>query len=148
MKISTKGRYGLRALVDLAVHSNGGHVALSEIADRQNISMNYLEQVFASLRKAGLISSVKGAQGGYIFAKDMSSITVGDVLRVLEGNLSVTDDAKGQNYDDRSIEYCLKKMVWDKMEACINEFVDSIVIEDLANEYKRHNENESSMYFI
>jgi len=147
MKISTKGRYGLRALVDLAVHSNGEHVALSEIADRQNISMNYLEQVFASLRKAGLINSVKGAQGGYIFAKSPTSITVGDVLRVLEGNLSLADDAKG-NFDEKSVEYCLKTMVWDRMESVINEFVDSIVIEDLANEYRRLNGNESSMYYI
>ncbi|NLU53696.1 MAG: RrF2 family transcriptional regulator [Clostridiaceae bacterium] len=147
MKISTKGRYGLRALVDLAVNSNGEHVALSEIADRQNISMNYLEQVFASLRKAGLINSVKGAQGGYIFAKSPSSITVGDVLRVLEGNLSLADDSKG-NFDEKSVEYCLKTMVWDRMENVINEFVDSIAIEDLANEYRRINGNESSMYYI
>jgi Rrf2 family protein len=95
MKLSTKGRYGLRAMVDLAVHSSGEHVALYSIAERQNISENYLEQVFSILRKAGLVKSVKGAQGGYTLADKPSNISIGAILRVLEGDLSVPRYAKG-----------------------------------------------------
>ncbi|HBR02132.1 MAG TPA: Rrf2 family transcriptional regulator [Ruminiclostridium sp.] len=148
MKISTKGRYGLRAMVDIAVHSNGDHVPLSSVAERQNISVNYLEQVFASLRKAGLIKSVKGAQGGYIMAQKPSAIQVGAVLRVLEGDLSVVDKTDTQNIGEKSIQYCLKTQVWDKMDSCINDIVDSITLEDLASYYKRINGAESIMYYI
>ncbi len=148
MKISTKGRYGLRAMVDLAVYSNGDHVALGAIAERQNISMNYLEQVFASLRKAGLVKSVKGAQGGYVLAQTPDSVKVGVILRVLEGQLSVIDSSEGQNLDEKSIQYCLKQQVWDKMDNCINTLVDSVTLEDLANDYKRLNGLETIMYYI
>jgi Rrf2 family protein len=148
MKISTKGRYGLRAMVDLAVYSNGEHVPLGAIAERQNISMNYLEQVFASLRKAGLVKSIKGAQGGYILAQSPDSIKVGVVLRVLEGQLSVIDSSESDNLDDKSIQYCLKTQVWDKMDESINTLVDSVTLEDLANDYRRLNGLDSFMYYI
>jgi len=134
MKISTRGRYGLRAMVDLAVHSGGECMALSCIAERQNISTNYLEQVFSSLRKAGLVKSIKGAQGGYFLAKEPSDIKVGDVLRVLEGKLSIAESAEEQDMDPKSIQYCLKVMVWDKIEQSIIEAVNSITLEDLVNE--------------
>lgn len=84
MKISTKGRYGLRAMLDLALNSLGDHVALSNIAERQDISVSYLEQMFSVLRKAGLLKSVKGAQGGYVLADRPSQIKVGTILRALE----------------------------------------------------------------
>ena len=87
MRISTKGKYGLRAMVDLAVHSADSPIPLSSIAERQDLSLGYMEQVFSVLRKAGLVKSIKGAQGGYILAEDAASITVGDVLRALEGDL-------------------------------------------------------------
>lgn len=146
MKISTKGRYGLRAMVDLAVFSNGEHVALNNIAERQMISVNYLEQVFSALRKAGLVKSIKGAQGGYILTEKPSQISVGNILRILEGDLSVIDfnDFQCQN----TIQACLKEMVWDKMDQCLNEVVDSITLEDLANDYKRLNGLEAIMYYI
>ena len=148
MKISTKDRYGIRAMVDLAVHSNGEHVSLGSVAERQKISMNYLEQVFANLRKAGLVKSIKGAQGGYILAHEPSAIKVGDVLRVLEGKLSVIDSAKMNNMDQKSIQYCIKTLVWDKIEESIQQVVDSVTLEDLVNEYKRLNGSDTVMYFI
>jgi len=148
MKISTKGRYGLRAMVDLAVNASVEHVALNAVAKRQNISMNYLEQVFAALRKAGLVKSVKGAQGGYILARDPAGIKVGDILRVLEGNLSVVDESETNFDDEKSIQYCLKQNVWDKIDDSINSIVDSITLEDLVHEYKRLNDMESIMYYI
>lgn len=148
MKISTKGRYGLRAMVDLAYNASVEHVALSAVAERQNISMNYLEQVFAALRKADLVKSVKGAQGGYILARKPGSIKVGDILRVLEGSLSVIDENEINYVDNKSIQYCLKQEVWDKIDDSINSVVDSITLEDLVNDYKRLNDLEAIMYYI
>lgn len=148
MKISTKGRYGLRAMVDLAVNSNGDHVALNSIAQRQSISENYLEQVFASLRKSGLVKSVKGAQGGYTLSKRASDIRIGDILRVLEGNLSVIDSSKEADSDPNSLQNCIKVNLWDKLDEGINSLVDSITLEDLASEYKKLNDNQSIMFYI
>ena len=87
MKLSTKGRYGLRAILDLAVYQDAGAVSIQSIADRQNISESYLEQLLAKLKKAGLVVSTRGASGGYRLAKDAGQISVGDVLRALEGSL-------------------------------------------------------------
>ena len=87
MKLSTKGRYGLRAMIDLASHEEEGAVSIASISERQNISESYLEQLVRPLRKAGFIESVRGAGGGYVLAKPADSISVGDVLRVLEGVL-------------------------------------------------------------
>ena len=86
MKLSTKGRYGLRAMIDLASHEEEGAVSIASISERQNISESYLEQLVRPLRKAGFIESVRGAGGGYVLAKPADSISVGDVLRVLEGD--------------------------------------------------------------
>lgn len=148
MKISTKGRYGLRAMLDLALNSAGDLVTLASVAERQGISANYLEQVFAILRKAGLVKSIKGAQGGYVLADRPSNITVGAILRALEGDLSVTDDnAVIQDYS-QSVEYCLQKNVWEKINESINQVVDSITLEDLMYEHKRLTDNQSMMYYI
>lgn len=146
MKISTKGRYGLRAMMDLAVFSKGDHVALNSIAERQGISVNYLEQVFSTLRKAGLVKSIKGAQGGYTLSEKPSEIRIGSILRALEGDLAVIDD---DGSDSKSIiQDCLKEMVWDRMNQCFNEVVDSITLEDLADDYKRLNGLDAVMYYI
>lgn len=147
MKISTRGRYGLRAMVDLALNAGDGHVALSAVAERQGISANYLEQVFAALRKAGLVKSIKGAQGGYVLAVRPDSIKVGDILRVLEGSLSVIDESES-DYLNNPIQYCLKQKVWDKIDERINSIVDSITLEDLVSEYRRKNGWEEMMYYI
>lgn len=149
MKVSTKGRYGLRAMVDLAINSTSGHVALYFIAERQNISVNYLEQVFSTLRKAGLVKSVKGAQGGYVLADNPENITIGMILRALEGNLSVVDEnSEAAGRADQSIQHCIKVNVWDKMTAGLNNLVDSITLEDLVNEYRRMTGTMVHMYYI
>lgn len=145
MKISTKGRYGLRAMLDLAVNS-GSHVSIGAIAERQNVSANYLEQVFASLRKGGLVKSIKGAQGGYILADKPANISVGRILRVLEGDLAVVADDNALT--DNQMEYCLKNAVWDKLNASINQVADSIMLEDLINQYNQLNGNLSLMAYI
>ena len=149
MKLSTKGRYGLRSMVDLAVHSNGDHVSLNSIAERQNISENYLEQVFATLRKAALVKSVKGAQGGYVLVAKPSEIKIGTVLRALEGNLSVIDvDTETDGAVKNSVQHCIKQNVWDRINDRINEVVDGITLEDLVNEYKKMNGSLALMYYI
>jgi Rrf2 family protein len=135
-------------MVDLAVSSNSEHVALNSIAERQNISANYLEQVFSLLKKAGLVKSVKGAQGGYILAEKPANIPVGVILRALEGDLSVIDKKEDSKTTDNTIETCLGTYVWDKLNDTINSTVDSITLEDLVNEYKKLNINLSLMAYI
>lgn len=146
MKISTKGQYGLRAMLDLALYSTKEHISLGSIAERQNISANYLEHVFSSLRKAGLINSIKGPQGGYILGKDANNITVGEILRVLEGELFQAGEDIGA--EQNKIEHCLKVAVWDKMQTVIDKFVDSITLEDLLEEYQEMNNATAYMFYI
>ncbi|MGI6561746.1 MAG: RrF2 family transcriptional regulator [Clostridia bacterium] len=144
MKISTKSRYGLRAMVDLAVYSGAEQLSLNTISKRQDVSVNYLEQIFSSLRKAGLVKSVKGAQGGYVLADHPEKITVGMVLRVLEGELSV---AQG-NQADSDLNDFLSRKVWQRVDESVIKTADSITLEDLANEYRAMNENVAGMYYI
>jgi Rrf2 family protein len=150
MKFSTKGRYGLRAMVDLAVHAKGEHVALCSIAQRQGISTNYLEQVFSVLRKSGLVKSVKGAQGGYTLSEAPENIKVGRILRALEGPLSVIDEnAENSGKSKSSIQQCIQICVWDKMNKSLNELADSLTLEDLVdNYYKMNGIEEDVMYYI
>ncbi|HHV28509.1 RrF2 family transcriptional regulator [Acetivibrio mesophilus] len=149
MKFSTKGRYGLRAMIDLAVYSNGEYVTLASIAERQGISTNYLEQVFSALRKSGLVKSAKGAQGGYVLSESPSDIKVGRILRVLEGPLSVTDeDDENLAGNESCIRNCIRINVWEKMNNSLNELVDSVTLEDLAEDYRKRNGIDNSMYYI
>jgi Rrf2 family transcriptional regulator, cysteine metabolism repressor len=148
MKISTKGRYGLRAMVDLAVYSAGDHLSLKSIAERQNVSEGYLEQVFSTLRKAGLINSIKGAQGGYALADKPASISVGAVLRALEGNLSIIDEKSLEEKTNDKIEDCIREQVWNTINSSINDVVDNINLEDLMNEYKKMSNKQADMYYI
>lgn len=148
MKISTKGRYGLRAMIDLAVHSNGTHVSLNSIAERQGISGIYLEQVFATLRKAGLVKSVKGAQGGYLLAAAANKTKVGVILRALEGDLSVIDEQDGIQSEQSLISECIKIHVWDKIDESISGLVDRITLGDLVEEQRKLIEANRPMYYI
>ncbi|HZK70773.1 MAG TPA: Rrf2 family transcriptional regulator [Clostridia bacterium] len=148
MKVSTKGRYGLRSMIDLAINSTEGHVALLYIAKRQNVSVNYLEQVFSTLRKAGLVKSVKGAQGGYILGDSPSRITIGRILRALEGSLSIVEESDSKTVMNNSLQDCIKINVWDKMTESLNQIVDSITLEDMVNEYKKMNGTADLMYYI
>ena len=147
LRVSTKGRYGLQAMLDLALYSRADHVALGSIAERQDISANYLEQIFSSLRKAGLVKSIKGAQGGYILGDKPDRITVGQILRVLEADLFLTGDEE-QDKGEFNVEACLRLSVWDKMQAQINYLVDNITLEDLKDDYERMRGNASLMYYI
>lgn len=138
MKLSTKGRYGLRALVDLAVYSEQNPVSISSISERQKISTRYLEQLLPKLKKAGMIRSVRGAQGGYLLAKDPQTISVGDILRALEGNLTPVDCAAfhGGTKTCSGEKFCVTKTVWKKIDESIRDTVDSITLKELMEESK------------
>lgn len=144
MKISTKGRYGLKALVDIAIYSNSEVVTLKSISERQNISEGYLEQIFSTLRKSGLVLGRKGAQGGYSLSKPANEITIGEILRVLEGDL-VLVDVKNVNIVD-NLEKSINENLWDVINKNINDYFDSINLEDLVNKYK--SESNNFVYFI
>ena len=137
MKISTKGRYGLRALIDLAQYSEIEPVSISSIATRQGISERYLEQLMTLLKKAGLIKSIRGAGGGYVLAKEMSDISVGDVLRALEGNLEPVECAAFNQQDScQAAGGCVTKYVWQRINESINRTVDEINLKQLVEESK------------
>ncbi len=151
MKISTKGRYGLRALIDLALCYCGEPVALYSIANRQGLSVNYLEQIFSMLRKEGIVKSIKGAQGGYVLAEEISKIRVGDILRAIEGEIVLVDESIDELKVDSSVNYlqlCIQKNVWDKINESINSVIDHVTLEDLVNKYKLMNTEQHDMYYI
>lgn len=136
MKISTKGRYGLRAVLDIAMHDEAASV--SSIAARQFISENYLERIIAMLKKAGIVNSLRGAQGGYVLARPAEKISVGEVLRALEGDLNPVDCAEidGSGELCEGADTCVTKFVWKKIAESINQAVDSLMISELAREGK------------
>lgn len=133
MKLSTKGRYGLRALIDLALYSENETVSIQSIARRQNISDSYLEQLMRKLRSAGLIVSVRGAQGGYKLARPANEISVGDVLRALEGSLEAVT-CGGEDNSCQGADLCVTKFVWERINSSIRDTVDSIKLSQLVEE--------------
>lgn len=130
MKLSTKGRYGLRAVVDVACNCQSEPAALSSIAARQHLSESYLEQLFAKLKKAGIVVSVRGSSGGYRLAKAPQEITVGEVLRALEGDLTVCQCVDEKD-DCHIFDQCVTKYVWARINHSINELVDSMTIQEV-----------------
>lgn len=149
MRVSTRGRYGLRALVDLAFHTADGPVALREIAERQEVSESYLEQVFASLRKAGLITALRGPQGGYTLARPATEISAGDVIRALEGPIAPVHCVDQANPGDRCArrEFCATRPFWQELGRQINAFLDATTLQDLADRARSARGGES-MYYI
>lgn len=136
MKISTKGRYALRLMLDLAEHQNEGFVALKDIAERQSISKKYLEQIVPMLNKSGLLRTTRGYQGGYKLAKQLNECTVGDILRVTEGSLAPVaclDDPVNlcEKADD-----CMTLGVWKGLDKVITEYLDSITLQNILEEYR------------
>ena len=139
MKLSTKGKYGLRAFIDLAASGEGQPVSILSIAQRQEISISYLEKLMAMLKKAGLVESVRGVNGGYTVARPMDEISVGDVLRALEGYLAPVECAgieSGQASQCSGSSQCVSKIVWKRINDSINDTVDSIYIGELVRESK------------
>lgn len=151
MKISTKTRYGLRALVDLAYNGKNEQVALTKIASRQELSVNYMEQVFVTLRKAGIVKSTKGAQGGYSLARCSEEITVGEIIRVLEGPILIAeeiDNIPGESLVVHNMEKCLQNKVWSPINESINSVINNITLADLEYDMLKEYETGMDMYYI
>ena len=140
MKISTKGRYALRLMMDVANHDKEGFVSLKDVAGRQDISLKYLEQIAGMLSRAGMLHSGRGAQGGYRLAKDPKEYTIGSILRLTEGNLAPVACLEGvSNQCERCME-CPTLDFWSGLYQVVNNYIDQYTLADLLEEQarKRH----------
>ncbi len=135
MKLSTRGRYGIHAMYDLACHYNQGPQSIKAIAERQSVSEAYLEQLFAALKRDKLVNSIRGAQGGYTLSRAPEEITVGDVLRTLEGGLNLVDCLLEEDACGKSCA-CPSRIVWMKLRDGLNAIVDGITLQDMMDEYQ------------
>ena len=131
MLVSTKGRYALRIMVDLAQHDNGEPVVLMDIAERQDISEKYLESIVALLSKAGLLTAQRGRGGGYRLSRDPSDYTVGEIIRVSEGPLSPVACLKTDDVDCPKASECLTLPLWQELDRRMNDYLDSITLSDI-----------------
>ena len=130
MMISTKGRYALRIMIDLAQHDSDIPVSVREIADRQDISGKYMEQIIGVLTRAGLLRSVRGAQGGYHLTRPANEITVGMILRATEGDLAPAECVKSDVTCGRTNE-CSTRLVFEKVYSAINNVIDNVTLDEL-----------------
>ena len=133
MKISTKGRYALRLMIDLAENSSGNPVSLKDVAKRQGISDKYLEQIISVLNKAGYVRSVRGAQGGYLLKSDPETYTVGMILRQTEGSLAPVSCIEDDEIICDRQEQCVTSIVYKKINDAISNVVDNITLQDLVD---------------
>ena len=140
MLISTKGRYALRVMIDLAEHRSGEFISLKEIAKRQEISEKYLEQIISILNKAGFVKSVRGPAGGYSLKRKPEEYTVGMILRLTEGSLAPVDCVE-DGADCGREDQCVTVMLWKKLNDAINSVVDNITLADLV-EWQMQKSNE------
>ena len=134
MHISTKGRYALRMLLDLAEHQNGEYIALKDIAQRQGISKKYLEQIIPIVNRTDILKANRGSQGGYKLAKAPSTYTVGDILRLTEGSLSPVDCADQEPIECERSDECVMLPVWRGLSQVINEYLDGITLQDILDQ--------------
>jgi Rrf2 family transcriptional regulator, cysteine metabolism repressor len=137
MILSTKGRYGLKMMYEFALNYGIGPMSLKEVAQKQQLSETYLEQLIAHLKKAGLVTSVRGAQGGYELIRKPEEITVGEIIRVLEGPLAPSECVVDDEPECSKAEYCVTRLLWEKIMESINNVIDSITLNDMVNDYYR-----------
>ncbi|MEE0857912.1 MAG: Rrf2 family transcriptional regulator [Acutalibacteraceae bacterium] len=142
MKISTKGRYALRMLLDLAEHQNDGYIALKDIALRQNVSKKYLEQIVPVLNRSDILNTNRGYQGGYKLAKSPDKYTVGDILRLTEGSLSPVACLDHDPIECERSGECATLPVWQGLYKVINEYLDSITLQDILDKQQERYAND------
>lgn len=133
MKISTKGRYALRIMIDLAMNTGQGPIRVKDIASRQDISEKYLEQIIALCNKAGYVKSIRGAQGGYLLTKEPTEYTVGMILRLAEGSIAPVSCVDGTSEGCDRRDACVSAMLWEKINNAVNEVVDNTTLQDLVD---------------
>lgn len=131
MKISTKGRYALRLMLDIAAHDSGEPVRIKEIASRQEISAKYLEQIVAILSKAGYVKSIRGPQGGYRLTRKPEEYSLGDILRLTEGSLAPVECLEGETNQCPRAGDCITLLFWKKLDKAIREVTEGYTLEDL-----------------
>ena len=131
MKVSTKGRYALRMMYDMAVNDNGSAIPLKDIANRQSISIKYLEQIVILLNRAGFVKSVRGAQGGYRLAHPASYYTVGMILRLTEGSMAPVACLDDEVNQCPRVNECPTLFVWEKLDAAVKEVIDGITLQEI-----------------
>ena len=139
MKISTKGRYALRLMIDLAQHDAAGYIPLRDISRRQEISAKYLEQIVVQLSRAGLVTATRGAQGGYQLARHPAQYTVGEILRITEGSLAPVARLEHDPVECPRAEDCITLDFWRGLYDAVNRYVDSVTLEDLVSRGKTLN---------
>lgn len=145
MKLSTRCRYAVRSLLDLALHSNGDLVLLKDIAKRQAISVKYLESIFSTLRKAGIIKGIRGAKGGYLLIKDPAKVTIYDVVYAMQGFIApvgCVDDTCSCN----RTEECMTREMWNELTEAISKTLKSYTLADLVLRHKRHHKQEAAAH--
>ena len=135
MKVSTKGRYALRMMIDIVIHGSGGCVSLKDISKRQEISVKYLEQIVGSLCTAGLLSSVRGPQGGYKLTRCPEKYTVGDIIRATEGSLAPVACLENMENQCPRAEECLSLSFWRGLNNVVNKYMDSVTLKSLADNH-------------
>jgi len=138
MQVSSKGKYSVRAVLDIAQHSDGTPVPLAAISQREGISLMFLEQLFQSLRKGNIVKSVRGSHGGYVLARDPSEITIGEIVRLIESPLYTSSCfSKAESVDDcRISSSCVSGAIWKQLAEHVDNFLDSITVADLSNKSK------------
>ncbi len=147
MKISTKGRYGTRALLDLALHEGEGPVLLKDIAQRQQISLSYLEHVVAPLIARGIVRSTRGPRGGVSLAKPPEEVGLDEVIQLLEGSIAPVECVDNPEVCGRS-EFCVTRDVWGELEKAMKGVLESITLRDLVERQKRRKQPVEAMYYI
>lgn len=134
MKIPTKGRYGLRVMIDLATYSVDKHIPLREISQRQNITIKYLEQIMTPLLRAGYVTSFRGNNGGYQLACPPDEVSVGEIIRTMEGSLAPVACLEGEDNTCPNREICQTLPVWEKLDELIANYLNSISLADLLSD--------------
>jgi Rrf2 family protein len=148
MKISTKGRYGLRAMIDLAVNGvNGVPVFLSDIARRQGVSEKYLEHIFSALHKGGIVKAQRGRKGGYLLNREPDRITLNDIITVLEGPCHLVDCVSNTGVCSRS-DACVTRDIWGKLGSKIQEVLSGYTLASLVEMQQIKGRQDSMMYYI
>ncbi|HPP06812.1 MAG TPA: Rrf2 family transcriptional regulator [Syntrophorhabdaceae bacterium] len=148
MKISTKGRYGLRSMIDLAINSaNNTPVFISDIAKRQNLSEKYLEHIFSALQKAGLVRAIRGRRGGYLLQKRPEEITLNEIIQALEGKISLVECVSDPNICPMA-KRCVTRDLWHDLSGKIKEYLNGHSLHDLMEMQKTKGQDDTFLYYI
>lgn len=147
MKLSTKVRYGCRAMLDLAVHYGNGPVLLKDIAKRQEISLKYLDRILSSLKAGGLVKSLRGAKGGFVLNSPPSKVTVKEIFEALEGPLNLVECVKDKNFCHR-VNFCVMRDIWYELGKAMDMMLKNTTLEDLLIRDKKKRRISGSMYYI